>query len=55
MRNHFGRRVLVFWIISLVLAVLAGAWFSALEPTETEDRIRDAAVRIQQRIRAFCR
>ncbi len=47
-----SRRVLALWIVSLVLAGLAGAWFHhLLTPPDTEERIRSEAERIQRRIR----
>ena len=47
-----SRRVLVFWIVSLALAALAGAWFHRLFSGSTpEERARDEAARIQQRVR----
>ena len=47
-----SKRVLVFWIVSLALAALAGAWFNRLisEPT-TEERARGEAERIKERVR----
>ena len=49
-----SRRVLLLWILSLVLAGLAGAWFHhLLSPPDTEERIRREAERIQQRVRAL--
>ncbi len=46
-----SRRVLVFWIVSLAIAAAAGAWFHHLlsEPT-TEERVREEAERIRQRV-----
>ncbi len=47
-----SRRVLVFWIVSLALAALAGAWFHhVLTPEPTEERVRKEAERIKERIR----
>jgi hypothetical protein len=46
-----SRRVLVFWIVSLALAVLAGAWFHhLLTPETTEERVRQEAEKIKERI-----
>ena len=47
-----SKRVLVFWLVSLALAALAGAWFNRLlsEPT-TEERARAEAERIKERVR----
>jgi hypothetical protein len=47
-----SRRVLVFWIVSLALAALAGAWFHhLLTPETTEERARQEAEKIRDRIR----
>ena len=47
-----SKRVLLFWIVSLVLAGLAGAWFHhLLTPPDTEERVRNEAERIQHRVR----
>ncbi len=47
-----SRRVLVFWIVSLALAALAGAWFHhLLSPDTTEERVRKEAERIKERVR----
>ncbi len=47
-----SRRVLVFWIVSLALAALAGAWFHhLLAPPTTEERVRKEAERIKERVR----
>ena len=47
-----SKRVLVFWILALVLAALAGAWFHHyLAPPTTEERVRQEAERIKERIR----
>ncbi len=47
-----SRRVLVFWIVALVVAGIAGAWFHhLLTPKSTEERMRDEAERIKERIR----
>ncbi len=47
-----SRRVLVFWIVALALAALAGAWFHhLLTPDTTEERVRQEAERIKERIR----
>lgn len=47
-----SRRVLVFWVVSLLLAALAGAWFHRLfrDPTP-EERAREEAERIKERVR----
>ncbi len=42
----------MFWIVALVLAGLAGAWFHhMLTPPDTEERVRQEAERIKERIR----
>ncbi len=47
-----SRRVLVFWIVTLLVAGLAGAWFHhLLTPPTTEERVREEAERIKERIR----
>jgi hypothetical protein len=49
-----SRRVLVFWIVSLALAALAGAWFHhVLSPETAEERVRKEAERIKERVRDF--
>jgi hypothetical protein len=47
-----SRRVLVFWIVSVAVAALAGAWVHGLlsRPT-TEERARQEAERIKERVR----
>jgi hypothetical protein len=46
-----SRRVLVFWIVSLLVAGLAGAWLRhALSSPSTEERTRQEAERIKERI-----
>ncbi len=51
-----SRRVLVFWIVSIALAALAGAWFyHLLTPPTTEERIREEAERIKGRVRELTR
>ncbi len=46
-----SRRVLALWIVSLVLAGLAGAWFHhLLTPKSAEERMREEAERIKERI-----
>ncbi len=47
-----SRRVLALWIVALLVAALAGAWFHhLLAPPDPEERIRNEAGRIQQRVR----
>jgi hypothetical protein len=47
-----SRRVLVFWIVSLALAALAGAWFHhVLTPDTPEERMRQQADKIKDRVR----
>jgi hypothetical protein len=47
-----SRRVLVFWIVALALAALAGAWFHhLLTPDTTEERVRQQAEKIKDRVR----
>ncbi len=49
-----SRRVLVFWIVSLVVAALAGAWFHhVLTPPDTDERVRQEAERIKERVRGM--
>ncbi len=54
--RRVSRRVLVFWIVAIAIAALAGAWFHhALTPQTTEERIRREADRIQERVRGLTR
>lgn len=54
--RRVSRRVLVFWIVSMVLAGLAGAWLHhTLTPQTTEERIRREAERLQERVREMTR
>jgi hypothetical protein len=54
--RRVSRRVLVFWIVALLLAALAGAWMShLLAPKTTEERVREEAERIRDRIRDLTR
>lgn len=47
-----SRRVLVFWIVAIVLALLAGAWFHrVLRAPTPEERAREEAERIRERVR----
>ena len=49
-----SRRVLVFWIVTLVVAALVGAWFNhLLTPPDTEERVRTEAERIKERVRSM--
>ncbi len=49
-----SRRVLALWIVVLLVAALAGAWLHhLLAPPDAEERIRNEAERIQQRVRAL--
>ncbi len=51
-----SRRVLVFWIVSMALAALAGAWFHhLLTPPTTEERIRQEAEKIKERVHELTR
>jgi flagellar basal body-associated protein FliL len=47
-----ARRVLVLWIVAIVLAAIAGAWYHRLfsEATPAE-RAREEAERIRDRVR----
>ena len=47
-----SKRVLAFWLVAVVLAALAGAWFRGMlsEPS-TEERAREEAERIKERVR----
>ncbi len=50
--RRVSRRVLLFWIVSLLVAALAGAWFHhVLTPASTDERVRQEAERIKERIR----
>jgi hypothetical protein len=52
--RSISRRVLVFWIVTLVLAALAGAWLNhVLTPPDTEERVRSEAERIKERVRSM--
>jgi hypothetical protein len=54
--RSISRRVLVFWIVSLALAALAGAWFHRLlSPRTTEERVREETERIRDRVRDLTR
>ncbi len=54
--RRVSRRVLALWIVSIALAALAGAWFHhLLTPPTTEERIRQEAERIQERVRELTR
>jgi hypothetical protein len=47
-----SRRVLVLWIVSLLLAALAGAWFHRLlSPDTPEEKLQRETERIKDRIR----
>ncbi len=49
-----SKRVLLFWILALVIAGLAGAWFHhLLTPPSTEERVREEAERIKERVRGL--
>ncbi len=51
-----SRRVLALWIVALLVAALAGAWLHRLlAPPDPEERIRNEAGRIQQRVRDLTR
>ncbi|HET8538733.1 MAG TPA: hypothetical protein VFL83_02555 [Anaeromyxobacter sp.] len=50
--RQVSKRVLVLWIVSLALAALAGAWFHRiLSPSTPEERAREQAERIKDRVR----
>ncbi len=49
-----SRRVIAFWIVSLLVAALAGAWFHhLLTPPTTEERAHEEANKIQEKIRGL--
>jgi uncharacterized protein YneF (UPF0154 family) len=50
--RQVSRRVLVFWIVSILVALLAGAWVHGLLSNRTtEERAREEAERIKERVR----
>ncbi len=54
--RRLSRRVLVLWIVAIALAALAGAWFHHyLTPQSTEERARQEAERLQERVREMTR
>lgn len=49
-----SKRVLAFWIVVVVLAALAGAWFHGwISEPSPQERAREEAERIKERVRDF--